>query len=140
MCGNSIIGTIVNHCSFSLKVKIRSLRSPQLPKPMKYILLVIVFYQAGRWCVKKFCTGFNGYHGFTPLSSQNYFFKNEYIYNFEWKFLGFSNILICRALFPDTFYRKHNGTEMSPPYRIFNFLRRPLSFDDSLLFVFPFLS
>ena len=88
---------------------------PQLPKPMKYFLVVIVFYQAGRWCVKKFCIGLNGYDVFIPLSSQNYFFKNEYIYNCEWKFSGFANILICRALFPDTFYIKHNGSEMSPP-------------------------
>ena len=55
--------------------------------------------------------------------------------------LGFANILLCRALFPDTFYINCDGLEMTTPFRIFNFCQRqPLSFDDSVHMIFPFLS
>ena len=54
--------------------------------------------------------------------------------------LGFANILLCRALFPDTFYINCDGLEMTTPFRILVCVRQPLSFDYSLHIIFPFLS
>ena len=42
--------------------------------------------------------------------------------------LGFAHILLCRALFPDTFYINCDGLEMTIPFRIFNLCNTTIKF------------
>ena len=42
--------------------------------------------------------------------------------------LGFAHILLCRALFPDTFYINCDGLEMTIPFRIFNLCKTTIKF------------
>ena len=42
--------------------------------------------------------------------------------------LGFANILLCRALFPDSFYINCDGLDMTPPFRNFNFCKTTIKF------------